>query len=100
MTLAQDGSPSGEITEIRYIVCQDLFYASVKEKAISELGPSTTLSDFYNVIMREEGISSDLTLEVFSHEGYPLHPNEFTSECKFMQFIVKSAACRDNQYML
>lgn len=83
MSPAQDGLSSGEIIEIRYIICQDLFYTSVEEKAITELNPSTTVNDIYDIIMKKEGISSDLTLEVYSHEGYPLHPNEFTSQCKF-----------------
>ena len=76
-------SVSSDMVKIRYILCQDMFSASVKEKTLSELNASTTLKDFYDNIMQVESISSDLTLEVFSHEGYPLHPNEFTSQCEF-----------------
>ena len=71
-----------EMVQIRYIICQDMFSAPVKEKTLPELNGSTTLKDFYDSIMQVESISSDLTIEVFSHEGYPLHPNEFTSQCE------------------
>ena len=82
-TLPTHDSVSSDMVQIRYILCQDMFSASVKEKTLSELKASTTLKDFYDNIMQVESISSDLTLEVFSHEGYPLHPNEFTSQCEF-----------------
>ena len=75
-------SVGSDMVQIRYILCQDMFSASVKEKTLSELNGSTTLKDFYDSIMQVESISSDLTLEVFSHEGYPLHPNEFTFQCE------------------
>ena len=81
-THALDDSVGSEMVQIRYIICQDMFSAPVKEKILSELSASTTLKGFYDTIMQVESISSDLTLEVFSHEGYPLHPNEFTSQCE------------------
>ena len=81
-THALDDSVGSEMVQIRYIICQDMFSAPVKEKILSELSTSTTLKGFYDSIVQVESISSDLTLEVFSHEGYPLHPNEFTSQCE------------------
>ena len=75
-------SVGSEMVQIHYIICQDMFSAPVKAKILPELNASTTLKDLYDCIMQVESISSDLTLEVFSHEGYPLHPNEFTSQCE------------------
>ena len=77
----------GSLIQIRYILCKNMFSAPVKEKKILQLNVST-LHEFYNSVKQVESISSDLSLEVFSHEGYPLHPNEFTSQCMLNSCIV------------
>ena len=68
---------------VRYIVCSELFATAVQEKTIYNLDPKTTaMKDLYGLILHQEKVDEGFTLELFSHEGYPLSANEFTSHCK------------------
>ena len=68
---------------IRYIVCKDLFFMDTKERFIINTNPNTvTMKDLHNSIAMCVDVEEGFVLELFSHEGYPLCPNEFTFSCK------------------
>ena len=68
---------------IRYIVCKDLFSMDAKERFIINTDPNTvTMKDLHTSIATCVDVEEGYVLELFSHEGYPLCPNEFTMNCK------------------
>lgn len=68
---------------IRYIVCKDLFSVDAKERFIINTDPNTvTMKDLHTSIATCVDVEEGYVLELFSHEGYPLCPNEFTLNCK------------------
>ena len=68
---------------VRYIVCKDLFLMDTKERFIINTDPNTvTMKDLHNSIAMCVDVEEGFVLELFSHEGYPLCPNEFTFSCK------------------
>ena len=68
---------------IRYIVCKDLFFTDTKERFVINTDPNTvTMKDLHNSIAMCVDVEEGFVLELFSHEGYPLCPNEFTFSCK------------------
>ena len=78
-----EAKPLQSIT-VRYVLCQDLYDSNVNEKWIRDLKPQKdTLSLLYQIIARENYVRTDMRLELFSHEGYPLNANQYTIDCKF-----------------
>ena len=80
------GSTAAAQIVVRYILCSELFATTVQEKMVFNLNPETTaMKDLYGLILHQEKVAEGFTLELFSHEGYPLSANEFTSHCKYIQ---------------
>ena len=87
---AQSSVPYGPVEEkpqrnitVRYILCQDLFVSSVNEEWIRGLNPKEDkLSNLQQLIIRRSNVPAEMELELFSHEGYPLNANEYTTDCK------------------
>ena len=78
-----EAKPQRNIT-VRYVLCQGLYSSSVSEKWIRGLNPQEDkLSSLHQLIIKESHVPTDMTLELFSHEGYPLNANEYTIDCKF-----------------
>ena len=79
------GSTAAAQIVVRYILCSELFATTVQEKMVFNLNPETTaMKDLYGLILHQEKVAEGFTLELFSHEGYPLSANEFTSHCKYI----------------
>ena len=79
-------STEAALIVVRYILCSELFATTVQEKTVFNLNPVTTaMKDLYGLILYQEKVDEGFTLELFSHEGYPLSANEFTSHCKYNQ---------------
>ena len=78
------------IISIQYILCSDdLFSCDIAETTIDNLDPEkATLCDIISMITSEMGLSDDKAIELFSHEGYPLHHNDITSASKCCLMIV------------
>lgn len=75
--------PQRNIT-VRYVLCQGLYSSSVNEKWIRGLNPQEDkLSSLHQLIIKESHVPTDMELELFSHEGYPLNANKYTIDCKF-----------------
>ena len=69
---------------IRYIHCKNIFFLPAKEKCILNLNPATnSVSDLYKMIASQQNITSDLKLELYFSEGYPLDLNDHTIMGKF-----------------
>ena len=61
----------------------ELFSHDIAENVIDDLDPEkTTLSNVIAQITNEMGLTDDKAIELFSHEGYPLHHNDITSASK------------------
>ena len=70
-------------TAVRYILCSQLFVQELTEKSVFNLDETAhTMADLIGRIARTENISQGLSLELYTHEGYPLGVNEFTAKCK------------------
>ena len=82
-SLSSGPSTSKGSIAVRYVHCQNLFLREVHEKMITNLTPSTTLEELIRLIARAEGVSLDMTLELYFGEGYPLDPNNITLKGKF-----------------
>lgn len=76
---------------LRYVFCSQLFSQDVMEKMIPDLDPgSIAIKDLIGLIgsANTEGAAAVgtegdvLTLELYTHEGYPLGVNEYTEKCK------------------
>lgn len=77
------------LNQVRYLLCTNLFSADIKEKYVISIDPCTTaMKDLYGLIKHAVSVAEGFTLELFSHEGYPLCANEFTSNCKLMYSIL------------
>ena len=63
---------------VRYIHCQNIFMFQAEEKAIHNLSPTTTHEDLIALIVVAEGVSGEMTLELFFSEGCPLDANKIT----------------------
>ena len=80
----RDEHTSQCVSSVHYIVCgKDLFSHDIVENVIDDLDPEkTTLSDVTAQIANEMGLNDDKAIELYSHEGYPLHHNDITSARK------------------
>ena len=80
----RDEHTSQCVSSVHYILCgNDLFSHDIVENVIDDLDPEkTTLSDVTAQITNEMGLNDDKAIELFSHEGYPLHHNDITSTSK------------------
>ena len=71
---------------VRYILCYNMFEANIEEKVLPNLNQHKhRLFDLYELIMGRENIDENMTLQFYSHEGYPLNTNEHSLKCR--QFI-------------
>lgn len=67
---------------IRYIHCKNIFLLPAREKCILNLNPAmNSICDLYKLIASQQNITtaSDLKLELYFSEGYPLDLNDHTS---------------------
>ena len=77
-TATSEASGSRGTLTVRYIHCQNLFMFQAEEKTICNLLPTTTLEELIASIAFAEGVSEEMTLELFFSEGYPLDANKIT----------------------
>ncbi len=75
--------PVGELIRVRYIYCSDLFSSNVQERELVELdsGRVDMIDLYYRIGERERLDTFEFTLEMFTHEGYPLRVNDVTVKC-------------------
>lgn len=71
-------NPQCDALSVRYIHCQNLFSYQAEEKALHNIPPTTTLEELISLIAAAEGVTKDMTLELFFSEGYPLDANKIT----------------------
>jgi len=85
-------TPSQDLINIRYIYCNNLFGEERGEKLLEDLDPSThTMEDIYGMIADNEEIEAhQLTIELYSVEGYPLNVNQFTISCTLKQWMINN----------
>ncbi len=68
---------------VQYLFCRDIFVKCIQSRVIPGLVPDQlTLQHLSDRIKGQESIADDKEIELFSHEGYPLNANEYTSKRK------------------
>ena len=80
--------PQCDALSVRYIHCQNLFASQVEEKALHNIPPTTTLEELVALIASAEGVTKNMTLELFFSEGYPLDANRLTLKGEYMPVTV------------
>ena len=77
-------------TSVRYVLCQDLFVKDTEERKLAQVYlNSTTIKDLIMGLCAKEEICQDLfTLELFTHEGYPININKYNEHCKLLNSYV------------
>ena len=77
-------TPAQDLIKIRYIYCNNLFGEETGQKLLEDLDPAThTMEDIKGMIAEDEEIEThQLTIELYSMEGYPLNVNYFTESCE------------------
>lgn len=78
ITSSSEISTSKGNTTVQYVHCVNLFSHEARKKSISNLATSTTLEELTTLILFAEGVSEDMTLELYFGEGYPLDANQLT----------------------
>lgn len=65
---------------LRYIFCgKELFSVDVEELAIENMKYATPLKDIVSDISAKANLATNEVIELYSHEGYPLHNNELSN---------------------
>ena len=77
--------PQSDTLTLRYIHCQSLFAFQAEEKALHGLSPTITLEQLVALISSTEGVTEDMTLELFFSEGYLLDANKITLNGTYMK---------------
>ena len=82
-TTLTPGPSAVQVIQVRYLLCSGLFSSEVCEKLVFNLDSATTaMKDLYGLIQHAEHVEEGFSLELYSHEGYPLNSNDYTCHCE------------------